>query len=86
MQNIFLEPSKQVTLFIVPFKMLIDFFSSLLSEFSANLLEYLHNVTLWRRQKVSVFQKLISLLNKMISHDIQDIIPLDFRAKKTQTS
>ena len=41
MQNIFLEPSKQVTLFIVPFKMLIDFFSSLLSEFSANLLEYL---------------------------------------------
>ena len=41
MQNIFLEPSKQVTLFIVPFKMLIDFFSSLLSEISANLLEYL---------------------------------------------
>ena len=84
MQNIFLEPSKQVTLFIVPFKMLSDFFSSLLSEFSANLLEYLQQR--YSRQKVSVFQKLRSLLNKMISYDIQDIIPLDFRAKKTQTS
>ena len=74
MQNIFVEPSKQVTLFIVPFKMLIDFFSSLLPEFSANLVEYLQQRYSQEKTQFFVFQKLSSLLNKMISHDIQDTV------------